>query len=139
MALGGRNVRADEWVEIARGRQGVEDEFWLVPRGILLAKQGDHRAAFEILAGCWWRMGQCLTDRSMRLARIVMAFAASNLEDAEYSPEYVLQGVLPASPLEYDFLGREWPEMASFLKRQGLCIAREDLVAVQRAKLTVVH
>ncbi len=139
MALGERNECADEWVEIARARKGMEDEFWLIPRAVLLSRAGNHTAAFEVLAACWWRMGQNLTDRSMRLARLVMAFAASHLEEPAYPPELILQGLLPASPLEYDFLGRNWPEMAEFLQAHGLKIAREDVVAAQRAQLRVVH
>ena len=138
LGLAGRTAEAEQWIEEARGRQGPEDELWMVPKAVLLAKHGEPEDAFDLLTSNWGRLDESLTSRSMRLARVLMGFAAEQSQAPQEQVDELLCGTLPAVPRDYDYLGARWPAMADFLARQGLANVGRDPETV-RGPLELIH
>jgi hypothetical protein len=77
--------------------------------------------AARMLDERWPEYEAALTGETLRPLRIVRAFAISAAGPRNAGvAETVIAAARPAYPTEYDFLGKAWPEMASFLASHDL-------------------
>jgi hypothetical protein len=90
-------------------------------RGVVLCRRGDARAAAKLLSDQWGEAETTLTGDCVRLIRVVRAFAIASADSRDTGKaETLVQDSRPVYRGEFDFLGVEWPEMATFLATHKL-------------------
>jgi len=75
-----------------------------------------------------------MTGEALRPLRIVRAFAIAAAGPRDHGrADAVLAAARPAYPGEYEFVGKVWPEMASFLASHGMAASPLDLPSPEAA------
>jgi hypothetical protein len=93
----------------------------VLTRAIVACRRGNHTVAATLLEDKWSEWEAIVSGDLLRLMRVVRAFAIASvdLRDAGKATG-VLGDMRPNWHGEFDFLGVEWPEMATFLATHNL-------------------
>lgn len=125
-ALLGDVSAAESWMAKVAGREPAGPQPWYLgvkafARAVLDCRAGRTEEAARVLDDRWAELEAVLTGEILRPLRVVRAFAHAGAGPRGAGiPEMQLANTRPAYPGEYDFLGVDWPEMATFLAAQRL-------------------
>jgi hypothetical protein len=116
-ALSGVIESAQLWLDTAQEHSSAETYAAMTafPRAVVECRAGRPRDAARMLDERWADYEAKLNGQSLRILRVVRAFAHETAGEA-----VTLADARPAYAGEYDFLGTAWPEMDAFLARHDL-------------------
>jgi hypothetical protein len=126
LALLGNLTTAEKWLTEAEARRKAVSNSTVpaviaLVRAVIACRSGKHEEAVAVLDERWAEYEGTLTGETLRLLRVVRAFAVAAPDPRNAGlAETALAAVRPAYPSEYRFLGKAWPEMATFLASHGL-------------------
>jgi hypothetical protein len=91
-------------------------------RSIIECRRGNAEAARVTIEQAWTEQEANMTGASLRLMRVMRAFACAAVEAPRNQGlvERLLVDLRPRYPGELAFLGGRWPEMAAFLAAHEL-------------------